>query len=330
MSAGMLVVMISAERLAEASAIVYRHMQPTPQFAWPILSDEIGAEVWLKHEDATPTGAFKVRGGFVLMERLTRERPHVAGIVSATRGNHGQSLAYAGREYGVSVTIVVPEGNSVEKNAAMRAFGADVVIHGSDFQEALEHSVRLGDERGLEIVPPFHPDLVAGVSTYAKELFDATGELDAVYVPVGMGSGINGVIAIRDLLGLRTETIGAVSSNAPATALSHAARKPVPTISAHTFVDGVATRSPDPKSLAGMYDGAARIVQVGDDAVAEAMRLIYRATHHLAEPAGAIAVAALNSEKECQRGKRVGAVLTGSNMDTSMAAAVLSGHTPLP
>ena len=320
--------MISAEVLADASAIVYRHMSPTPQFAWPILSRELGAEVWLKHENATPIGAFKVRGGLVFMDRLRRERPTVAGVVSATRGNHGQSLAYAGRAYEVPVTIVVPHGNSVEKNAAMEAFGAKVIMFGQDFQEALEHSVRLGERRGLELVPPFHPDLVAGVSTYAKEFFDAAGELDAVYVPVGMGSGINGVIAIRDLLGLRTEVIGAVSSAAPATALSHAARRPVNTQSAHTFVDGVATRSPDPQSLAGMYDGAARIVQVTDGEVADAMRLIYRATHHLAEPAGAIAVAALSTEREHQRGRRVGAILTGSNMDTSMATTVLGGRTP--
>ncbi len=320
--------MISREALNDASAVVYRHMQPTPQFSWPILSREVGAEVWLKHENATPTGAFKVRGGLVFMDRFRRERPESAGIISATRGNHGQSLAYAGRTYGVPVTIVVPHGNSVEKNAAMEALGAEVIIHGKDFQEALEHSTSLGAERGLELVPPFHADLVAGVSTYAKEFFDAAGQLDAIYVPVGMGSGINGVIAIRDLLGFQTEIIGAVSSAAPATALSHVARKPVSTPSAHTFVDGVATRSPDPRSLAGMYDGAARIVQVDDDAVADAMRLLYRSTHHLPEPAGAIAVAALWSERVRQRGRRVGCVLTGSNMDTSMAALVLSGQTP--
>ncbi len=278
--------MISREALNDASAVVYRHMQPTPQFSWPILSREVGAEVWLKHENATPTGAFKVRGG------------------------------------------LVPHGNSVEKNAAMEALGAGVIIHGKDFQEALEHSASLGAERALELVPPFHEDLVAGVSTYAKEFFDAAGQLDAIYVPVGMGSGINGVIAIRDLLGFQTEIIGAVSSAAPATALSHVARKPVSTPSAHTFADGVATRSPDPRSLAGMYDGAARIVQVDDDAVADAMRLLYRSTHHLPEPAGAIAVAALWAERDRQRGRRVGCILTGSNMDTSMAALVLSGQTP--
>lgn len=322
--------MISTQTLSDASAIVYRHMPPTPQYAWPMLADEIGAEVWLKHENATPTGAFKVRGGLVFMERLARERSSVAGIVSATRGNHGQSLAYAGRTYGISVTIVVPHGNSLEKNAAMASFGAEVVVHGTDFQEALEHSVKVGEQRGLEMVPPFHPDLVAGVSTYAKEFFDAAGELDAVYVPIGMGSGINAVIAIRDLLGLRTEVIGAVSSEAPATALSHAARRPVQTTSARTFVDGVATRSPDPNSLAGMYDGASRIVQVDDNSVADAMRLIYRATHHLPEPAGAIAIAALHSERERQHGRRIGAILTGCNMDTSMAQAVLSGATPPP
>lgn len=322
--------MVSIEALADASAIVYRHMSPTPQFAWPILSSEFGAEVWIKHEDATPIGAFKVRGGLVYMDHLRRSGASAAGVISATRGNHGQSLAFAGRAYGVPVTIVVPHGNSVEKNAAMAALGAEVIVHGRDFQEALEHSVTLAKNRGLVAVPPFHNNLVAGVSTYAKEFFDAAGELDAVYVPVGMGSGINGVIGIRDLLGLRTEVIGAVSSAAPAVALSHLSRQPVSTESAHTFVDGVATRSPDPTSLAGIYDGAARIVQVTDDDVANAMRLMYRATHHLPEPAGAIAVAALWAERDRWRGRRVGAVLTGANMDTSMAATVLAGHTPAP
>jgi threonine dehydratase len=213
----------------------------------------------------------------------------------------------------------------------MVAFGAEVIIHGADFQEALEYCMQVGEQRGLEIVPPFHLDLVAGVSTYAKEFFDAAGELDAVYVPVRMGSGINAMIAIRDLLGLRTEIIGAVSTEAPATALSHAARRPINTVTAHTFVDGVATRSPDPMSLAAMYDGAARFVQVDDVSVAESMRLVYRATHHLPEPAGAIAVAALcsESERERQAGRRVGAILTGCNMDTAMAEIVLSGATPL-
>jgi threonine dehydratase len=322
--------LLDRARLDEAVAIVRRSFGPTPQQAWPLLSAEVGVEVWAKHEDATPTGAFKVRGGLVYVDRLRRERPHVAGLVSATRGNHGQSLAFAGRSAGVPVTIVVPHGNSTEKNAAMAGFGAEVVEHGADFQEALEHAAGLAAERGFELVPPFHPDLVAGVATYALELFEAAGELDVVYVAVGMGSGINGLIAVRDLLGLRTQIVGVVSEGAPATARSFAARRPVATERARTFVDGVATRTPDPGALAAIYDGAAAIVEVSDDAVAEAMRLLYRTTHHLAEPAGAIALAGLLADHPSRGGERIAFVLSGANMDTPVAATVLAGGTPAP
>jgi len=321
---------LTAEQLRAAQDVVYRHIAPTPQYAWPLLADELGAEVWVKHENATPIGAFKVRGGLVYVDRLRGERPHVSGIVSATRGNHGQSLAYAGRAYQLPVVIVVPERNSVEKNAAMRAFGAEVLVEGRDFQAAREHSVRVADERCFEVVPPFHPDLAAGVATYASELFGAVDALDAVYVPVGMGSGINGVIGVRDLLGARTEIVGVVTNNAPATALSHQARTPINTDEAPTFVDGVACRQPDPAALESIYDGAARIVTVSEGEVASAMRLMFRATHHLPEPAGAIALAGLVAERDRQRAKRVAVILTGANMDTGMAADVLAGATPCP
>jgi len=316
--------------LDAAVAVVRRSFAPTPQQPWPLLSAAVGAEVWVKHEDATPTGAFKVRGGLVYVDRLRRERPEVPGLVSATRGNHGQSLAYAGRAAGLPVAIVVPHGNSVEKDAAMAGFGAEVIVHGRDFQEALERSRAVAVERGWELVPPFHPDLVAGVATYALELFEGADPLDAVYVPVGMGSGINGLIAVRDLLGLRTEIVGVVSEGAPATARSFAAREPVGTDEARTFVDGVATRTPDPAALAAIYDGAAAIVEVSDDAVAEAMRLLYRTTHHLAEPAGAIALAGLLADRAARPHRRVAIVLSGANMDTEVAAAVLAGRTPPP
>lgn len=314
--------------LDEAVAIVGRSFAPTPQQRWPLLSAAVGAEVWVKHEDATPTGAFKVRGGLVYVDRLRRERPEVGGLVSATRGNHGQSLAFAGRGAGVPVAIVVPEGNSVEKNAAMVGLGAELIVRGADFQEALEHATVLATERGWELVPPFHPDLVAGVATYALELFEAAGELDVAYVPVGMGSGINALIAVRDLLGLRTEIVGVVADGAPATARSFAARAPVSTEAARTFVDGVATRTPDPAALAAIYDGAAAIVEVPDDATAEAVRLLYRCTHHLAEPAGAIALAGLLADRADRPASRVAVVLSGANMDTPVAATLLSGSTP--
>jgi len=321
--------MFDLDDLARATEIVRRHVPPTPQYEWPQLSEVAGSTVVVKHENHTPVGAFKVRGGLVYMERLARERPEVSGVVSATRGNHGQSLAFAGRVHERSVTIFVPHGNSVEKNAAMRALGAEVVEFGDDFQEARERSIEFASERGLEPVPPFHPDLVLGVATYAKELFDAAGELDTVYVPVGMGSGINALIAVRDLLGLDTQIVGVVSELAPSTLLSFERGEVVTTESAATFVDGVATRSPDPVSIAGIVAGAARIVAVSDEATADAMRIIYRTTHNVAESAGAIGFAGLLSETPVERGKRSAFVLCGGNVDSSQLHAVLGGATPV-
>ncbi len=319
---------ITFAELDAATAVVREHMPATPQYEWPMLSAAAGSAVVVKHENHTPVGAFKVRGGLVFMERLTRERPDVAGVISATRGNHGQSLAFAGQAYGKQVVIYVPHGNSVEKNAAMRALGAEVVEHGDDFQDAREESVRAAASLGFEPVPPFQRDLVLGVATYVKELFDGAGPLDTVYVPVGMGSGINAMIAVRDLLGLSTRIVGVVSSSAPATQLSFAAGEVVATATAATFVDGVACRIPDGESIAGMLAGADRIIDVSDDATAEAMRLIYRTTHNVAEPAGAIALAGLLSESPDQRGERSAFTLCGGNVDSDKLAMVLSGATP--
>jgi threonine dehydratase len=321
------------DEFAEAAGIVGRHMAPTPQFAWPLLSSEIGGEVWLKHENCTPTGAFKVRGGLVYVDRMVRERPEVRGIVGATRGNHGQSLAFAGRAAGVPVTIVVPHGNSPDKNAAMRGFGAELIEHGHDFQAALEHSVVVGEERGLEAVPSFHRDLCLGVTTYAQELFAAAGPLDAVYVPVGLGSGICGLVTMRDLLGLHTEIIGVAAEGAPATALSFAAGFPVSTESVSTFIDGVSTRVPHPDAIELIVRGAARIVQISDDECAEAVRLFMRCTHHLVEPSGAAALAGLIADQRANgqiAGRRVGAIVTGGNIDAPILTEILAGRTPLP
>ena len=319
---------------AAASAVVARHMLPTPQFRWPLLETHVGAEVWMKHENCTPTGAFKVRGGLVYIDRLVRERPMVRGVISATRGNHGQSLAFAGRAAGVAVTIVVPHGNSPDKNAAMRGFGAALIEYGDDFQAAREHSVKLAEECGLEAVPAFHRDLCRGVATYAHELFTSAGELDAVYVPVGMGSGICGLITMRDLLGLRTEIIGVVSELAPATALSFAAGQVVSTDTSATFIDGVATRVPDPKAIEIIVGGAARIVQISDDACADAVRLMMRCTHHMVEPAGAAALAGLLADRATEpgrvEGRRVGVIVSGGNIDAAMLAEILVGRTPSP
>ena len=321
---------IERSDLEAAAAVVRRHVPPTPQYEWPLLNEVAGSRVVVKHENHTPVGAFKVRGGLVYLDRLVRDRPEVRSIVSATRGNHGQSLAFAGREYGRRVTIVVPHGNSVEKNAAMRALGAEVIEYGDDFQEARERSVELAAELGYEPVPPFHPDLVLGVATYARELFDAAGPLDTVYVPVGMGSGINALIAVRDLLGLETAVVGVVSEAAPSTRLSFDAGAVVTTESAATFVDGVATRSPDADAIAGIVAGAERIIAVPDDATAEAMRIIFRTTHNVAESAGAIGLAGLLSESPRRRGERSAFVLCGGNVDSAQLLTVLGGSTPSP
>jgi threonine dehydratase len=319
--------MISHDDLETAQRIVYQAMPPTPQYAWPLLAQEIGTEVWLKHENHTPTGAFKIRGGLVRMA-LCRERGETQGVISATRGNHGQSLAVAGKRNGIPVTIVAPIGNSREKNAAMRAQGAELIETGKDFDEAVEAARRIAAERGLTMMPSFHRELVMGVATYAHELIRAAGELDAVYVPIGLGSGICGVISVRDLLAYKTEIIGVVAKKAPAYALSFAQGRPVPTNSADTFADGVAVRNPHPEALAVIKKGATRIVEIAEDEFAEGIRLLYRTTHNLAEGAGAAAVAAILKERSRLQGKRVAAVLTGGNIDMALFAEVLAGRTP--
>ena len=316
--------MFDLPSLEAAACVVYAAMPPTPQYPWPLLAERTGAQVWVKHENHTPTGAFKVRGGLVYLDRLHRERPGVRGLVTATRGNHGQIIPYAARGMGVPVTVCVPRGNSTEKNAAMRAFGAELVEAGRDFDEARERAAQLAAERGLEMVPSFHPDLVRGVATYALELFRAVGDLDTVYVPVGMGSGICGLIRTRDLLGLSTRIVGVVSAGAPAVALSFEAGRVVTTETADTFADGIACRVPDPAAFAVIQAGADRIVRVTDAEVAIAMRAYWTDTHNLAEGAGAAPLAALLHEQERMRGKRVGLILCGGNIDLDLARRVLT------
>ncbi len=310
--------MFDLPALEDAARIVHAVFPPTPQYAWPLLAARIGAEVWVKHENHTPTGAFKVRGGLTYFDRLKRERPDVRGIVSATRGNHGQSLAFAGARAGVPVTIVVPRGNSAEKNAAMRAFGATLVEHGEDFDAARMHAMDLAEQRGLDFAPSFAPALVVGVATYALELLRAAPKLDALYVPIGLGSGICGCIMARDLLGLSTEIIGVQSTEAAAYALSFAAGYVVTVDSANTRADGMATRIPDPAALAMILKGASRVVTVTDDEVAAAIRAYWTDTHNLAEGAGAAPLAALMQEKHRMQGKRVAAILCGGNIDLDL------------
>ena len=310
--------MFSMAELDAALALVHAAFPATPTHAWPLLAARAGCEVWVKHENHTPTGAFKVRGGVTYFDRLAGRGAPAGGVVSATRGNHGQSLAYAGARAGVAVTIVVPQGNSTEKNAAMRAFGARLIEHGADFDEARAHAKALADQEGLLFAPSFHADLVVGVATWALELFRAAPTLDVLYVPIGLGSGICGAIRVRDLLGLSTEIVGVQSTGAPAYALSFAAGHVVETNRADTKADGMATRQPDAEALAIIRAGAARVVTVSDDEVAAAIRAYWTDTHNLAEGAGAAPLAALLQERDKMAGRRAGLVLCGGNIDLAL------------
>ena len=310
--------------LEAAARLVHSVIAPTPQLSWPLLNERAGCELWVKHENHTATGAFKIRGGLVMMEALKRADPKLPGVVSATRGNHGQSLAHAGRRYGVRTVIVVPRGNSRDKNAAMRAWGAELVEHGRDFDEAKDHAALLAQRDGLYSIGPFHPELVAGVGSYAMELFTAVAELDTVYVPIGCGSGISGLIAWRDALGLKTKVVGVVSDRADCYALSFEQGKPVETASANTFADGMAVRVPVPAALDIIRAGAERIVRVSDDEVKAAVRHYYSDTHNLVEGAGAAPLAALLKEKRKKDG-RYAVICSGGNIDREMYVEALAG-----
>jgi threonine dehydratase len=320
--------MFDLTELERAMEVVHAAMPPTPAHAWPLLAERLGTDIVVKHENHTPIGAFKVRGGLVYVDRLKRERSNSPGLISATRGNHGQSLAFAGRRHGLPVTIYVPRGNSVEKNRAMQAFGATLVEHGEDFQAAREEAYRRGRADALDMVPAFHRDLVLGVATYALELLRKAPDLDVLYVPIGQGSGICGCIAVRDLLGLKTEIVGVQSTLAPSYALSFAAGAVVTTETSNTLADGMATRIPDPDALAIIRKGASRIVQVTDDEIAAAMRAYWTDTHNLAEGAGAAALAAALQEKARLGGKRVGLILSGGNIDFDLFRSWVMPETP--
>jgi threonine dehydratase len=320
---------ISLDDLELGAQFVHRTVSPTPQYAWPKLRQRTGCSVWVKHENHTPTGAFKVRGGLLYLDRLVRAMPDVPGIVSATRGNHGQSIAFAAARAGIPATIYVPRGNSPDQNSAMSGFGATVIEFGRDFDEAKHEAQRTATARALHFVPSFHRDLVVGVASYALELFRAVCDLDTVYVGVGMGSGICGLITARDLLGLKTEIVGVSAINAPATAKSFAARRPVQTASALTFADGIATREPNADAIEIICRGAARMLQVSDDAIAEAMRILFDDTHQIAEGAGAAPLAALLQERQRMANRNVAVILTGGNIERTRLLQVLGGQTPM-
>ena len=320
--------MFNLAELEQARSLVAQTVPPTPQYRWPGLCRRAGCEVWLKHENHTAIGAFKVRGGLVYLDALKRSGRLPARMITATRGNHGQSIPFAARRHGVPVTVYVPKGNSPEKNAAMRGWGAQLVEFGRDFDTARQEAERHAAAEDALMAPAFHPTLVLGVATYALELFSAVADMDAVYVPIGMGSGICGLISVRDLLGLKTEVIGVVAAEAPALALSHAAGELVQTDTAATFADGLACRMPHADALDCIRAGAARIVQVSEDEIAQAMRAIYADTHNLAEGAGAAAFAGLMQERAQQAGKRIGVILSGGNVDAAVLRTVLAGKTP--
>ncbi|MGH7779354.1 MAG: threonine dehydratase [Candidatus Binataceae bacterium] len=312
------------EQLENAARLIAPAMKPTPEICWPKLSARCGVEVWVKHENHTPAGAFKIRGGIPYLDDLLRRGPAPAGVLAATRGNHGQSVAFAVRRYGLKATVVVPRGNSLENNAAMRAFGAELIEHGRDFQESLEYATQFARERNLAMVPSFHELLVTGVGTYALEFLRAAGAMHTVYVPIGLGSGICGVIAAREALGLTTRIVGVVSDAAPAYALSFAAHKPVSTETANTIADGIAVRVPHPEAVDIINRFAERVIAVSDQEIEQAMRHYFTDTHNVAEGAGAAALAALLKERDEMGGRSVGVILSGGNVDRDAYARILS------
>ena len=312
---------LSLSELEAAAAVVHARMQPTAQLCWPLLCEALGTEVWVKHENHAPTGAFKVRGGLVYFQQLLAQGKPPRGVVSATRGNHGQSVGFAASRAGIAAHIVVPHGNSREKNAAMRALGVNLIEAGDDFQAAREAAARLADQEGLHMIPSFHPALVAGVASYSLELFHALRDIDVAYVPIGLGSGICGMLAARDALGLATRIVGVVSRHAPAYALSFAAGQAREHAVDTRLADGMACRATEPAALAMILAGVERIVAVDDQEISQAMRLYFSATHNLSEGAGAAPLAAALQEREQLKGKRVALVLSGANIDRELFAA---------
>lgn len=313
------------EEIKSAQDLIYTVMQPTPQIVWPLLCERLGAEVWLKHENHTPIGAFKARTGVVYAAELFRGTKAITGLVTATRGNHGQSVALAARRFDVPAHIVIPVGNSAEKNAAMRAQGADLIEFGNDYQESKEHAQRLAAERGWHFVPSYHRDIVKGVATYWLEFFSAVRDVDVVYVPIGQGSGICSCVAVRNGLNLKTKIVGVVAAGAPAYALSFEAGRKIAAPVTTLLGDGMACRVPDEASLSVVLQNVERVIQVTEEEMADAMRLLFTATHNVAEGAGAAPLAAALKEKQTLNGKRVGLVLSGGNVDRGVFAKVLHG-----
>lgn len=314
--------------IESAKALIRPHIRETPTYRWPLLEAGLGLELWVKHENHTPVGAFKIRGGLVYLDELRRREPGVPGIIAATTGNHGQSIAYAARESGLRAVIVVPHGNNPEKNAAMRALGAELVEHGREFQEALEFSRELAAKEGLHPVPSFHPWLVRGVATYGLELFRSVPDLDAVFVPIGLGSGFCGLAAAREALGLKTRLIGVVSEHAPAYALSFRQGEFIEQSSTTRVAEGVACKTPNRDALDYIRHYAHDILTVNDDEALAGMGDLIRHTHNLAEGSGALAWAALKKHHRDWQGQRVAVILSGGNASTSLMREAMATHSP--
>lgn len=319
----------SIAEIQAAGELIYRFMRPTPQYCWPLLSERLGTEVWLKHENHTPIGAFKARSAVAYVDALMKREPATRGLITATHGNYGQAVALAAKQFGLSATILVPQGNSREKNAAMRAQGSTLIEYGVDYQAARERAVELAREQGLHMVQPFHYDIVRGVGTYWLELFSSLKNIDVAYVPIGMGSGICAAAAVRNGLGLKTKLIGVVSAHALCFALSFAQRKPVEAPATTKISDGLACRKAEEEPLSILLENIDRIVTVTDGEVEDSMRHIFTDTHNIVEGAGAAGLAAALKEKEQLRGKRVALVATGANVDREVLARILQGHTAI-
>nr|WP_295784980.1 threonine dehydratase [Rhodoferax sp.] len=314
----------SLQDIEDSAQVVYRAFAATPQYAWPLLTQKLGTTCWLKHENHTPVGAFKIRGGLTYFDQLARSKALPSEVISATRGNHGQSIGWAARDHGVRCTIIVPHGNSVEKNAAMRALGATLIEHGTDFQESREYAIALAQQRGAHMVPSFHRDLLRGVSTYWWELFKAVPQLDVVYVPIGQGSGACSAIVAKRALGHRVHIVGVVSAHATTYADSLAAGRVVEAPVTTQLADGMACRVADAEALQILQGEIDHIVQVTDADVAQAMRDLFACTHNVAEGAGAAAFAAAMKERHTLKGLTVGLTLCGGNVDSEVFARVLS------
>jgi threonine dehydratase len=307
-----------------AQSLVYSVMPPTPQYAWPLLRQRLGTDVWVKHENHTPIGAFKARTAVVYVAELFAGAHPPAGLVTATRGNHGQSVALAASRFGIIAHVVVPKGNSAEKNAAMRAQGADLIEHGNDFQEAREYAQTLAAEHGWHFVPSYHHDIVKGVATYWLEFFTAVPALDVVYVPIGQGSGICACSAVRNGLQRKTKIVGVVAEEAPAYALSFAAGRVIAAPARTLLGDGMACRVPDEASLTVILNNVERVVTVSEDEISSAMQAYFKDTHNVVEGTGAAGLAAALKEKDRLVGKCVGLVATGGNVDHDVFARILN------